>query len=222
MDKRGDSCRNPGMPDREKPMGFLKTTALGAVLVVVPIGIVGFALWQVVALVKGLMLPVFESLPFDDTFTRVSVIVLALLAVVLLCFVTGLAVRTRWGGALRCWIERRLLEKIPGYSVIRTLIHQYLGHEEERAFRPVLVDLYGSESRAIGFEIEALGDGTVAVFLPAVPAATVGQVQIVPEHRITPLPATMHSTLEALTMFGVGASKLVEADPGGSPDGEGA
>ena len=70
---------------------------------------------------------------------------------------------------------------------------------------------------AIGFEIEELGDGTVAVFLPSVPAATLGQVQIVPQKRVTPLKATMHETLEALTMFGVGSSKLVDADPETNP-----
>ena len=186
-------------------------------LVVVPVGIIGFALWQIVSLVRTLLLPIFESLPFDSDFTRVSVIAIALLSVVLICYLTGLAVRTRWGAAMRGWMERVLLERIPGYSIIRTLMHQYLGHEEERTFRPVLIDLYGSDSRAIGFEIEELGDGTVAVFLPCVPAATLGQVQIVPQKRVTPLKATMHETLEALTMFGVGSSKLVDADPETNP-----
>jgi uncharacterized membrane protein len=205
------------MAKEKKPIGFLKTTALGAVLVVVPVGIIGFALWQIVSLVRTLLLPIFESLPFDSDFTRVSVIAIALLSVVLICYLTGLAVRTRWGAAMRGWMERVLLERIPGYSIIRTLMHQYLGHEEERTFRPVLIDLYGSDSRAIGFEIEELGDGTVAVFLPSVPAATLGQVQIVPQKRVTLLKATMHETLEALTMFGVGSSKLVDADPETNP-----
>jgi uncharacterized membrane protein len=156
------------MDKNGKPLGFLKTTVLGAVLVIVPIGIVGFALWQVVSIVQKLLLPLVERLPFESSWTSSAVVAMALLTVILLCYFTGVVVRTRWGGAVRGWIERSLLERIPGYSMIRTLIHQYLGHEEERKFRPVLVDLYGSESRAIGFEIEELGDGTVAVFLPSV------------------------------------------------------
>jgi uncharacterized membrane protein len=200
-----------------KPLGFLKTTLMGAVLVVVPIGIIGFALWQITSLFRSLLLPVVEKLPFDSIFLRYSVIAMALLAVFLLCYFTGVAVRTRWGSAMRGWIERFLLERIPGYSMIRTLIHQYLGHEEERQFRPVLVDLYGSDSRAVGFEIEELADGKVAVFLPSVPAATIGQVQLVPRERVHPLQASMHATLESLTMFGVGSSKLVGRDPGDGP-----
>jgi uncharacterized membrane protein len=198
------------MATEEQRLGVVKTTVLGAVLVVVPVGIVGFALWQVASIIRKMILPLAERLPFDSAVTRIGVVICALAAVVLACFLTGLAVRTRWGAIVRQRIERRLLEKIPGYSMIRTLAHQYLGHEGQRQFRPVLVDLYGSDSRAIGFEIEALGDGTVAVFLPSVPAVTIGQVQIVPEGRLTPLTASMHHTLEALAMFGVGAAKLME------------
>ena len=206
---------------KKKRLGILKTTGLGAVLVVVPLGIIGAALWQVVSLVKRLILPVFEWLPFDSTVTRVLVIVLALATVFAICFATGLAIRTHWGGSLRRWADRRLLEKIPGYSIIRTLVHQYLDVEDKRTFRPILIDLYGSDSRAIGFEIEVLGDGTVAVFLPSVPAATVGQLQIVPESAVTPLKASMHATLEALTMFGIGSGKLVDDDPATNPGDEG-
>ena len=205
----------------EKPLGFLKTTMVGAVLVVVPAGIVGFALWQIGSLFQALMLPLVKTLPFDSVFMRYVVIFVALISVVLLCYSTGVAVRTRWGAVMRGWIERRFLERIPGYSVVRTLIHQYLGQNEGRQFRPVLVDLYGSDSRAVGFEIELLDDGKVAVFLPSVPAATIGQVQLVPQERVHPLKASMHATLEALTMFGMGASKLVTDDTGESvEDGE--
>lgn len=204
----------------EKSLGFFKTTLLGAVLVVVPVGIIGFALWQIVSVVQDILLPVFESLPWESGVTRGVVIGAALLSVLLLCFFTGLAVRTRWGNALRSWFERRVLEKIPGYSIIRNLAHQYLGHEADRSFRPVLVDLYGSDSRAIGFEIEELGDGKVAVFLPSVPAATLGQLQIVPEERIQPLKASMHATLETLTMFGVGAKEVAIEPKGVAQEGE--
>lgn len=204
---------NRSATDAGQPLGFFKTTALGALLIVVPIGIIGFALWQVTSLAGGLLGPVFEHLPFDSATIRVLVIAAALLLVVLLCYFTGLLVRTRWGRRLRRWVERRLLEKIPGYKMVRSLAHQYLGHEVERKFRPVMVDVHATGAKMIGLEIEELGDGTVAVFLPSVPAVTLGQVQIVPEERITPIPASLHVTIETLTMFGEGASKLIAPPP---------
>ncbi len=198
------------MAIEKKKLGFLKTTLLGAVLVVVPIGIIGFSLWQVVRLVKALLLPVLDWLDFGSVVTEVSMIIGALLFVVLLCYLTGVAVRTRWGKRVRNWFESSILEKIPGYSMIRTLVHQYLGDEEERKFRPVLIDQHGSGALTIGFEIEDLGEGLVAVFLPSVPAVTLGRVEVVPAERVTPIKASMHDTIEALTMFGVGVSNLLD------------
>ena len=202
------------MQDRQSnkpqpPLGFLKTTALGALLIVVPIGIVGFALWQVISLVKDVLGPVFGTLPFDSATIRVLILVGAFLLVVLLCYFTGVLVRTRWGKRLRGWGERRFLEKIPGYKMVRSLTHQYLGHEDERKFRPVMVDLHNTGAKMVGLEIEELGDGTVAVFLPSVPAVTLGQVHIVPVERVVPIPASLDLTIETLTMFGEGVSKLV-------------
>ena len=48
----------------------------------------------------------------------------------------------------------------------------------------------------VGLEIEELPDGTVAVFLPSVPAVTLGQVHIVPADRISAVSASLHAALE--------------------------
>ena len=122
----------------KEPLGFLKTTALGAVLVVVPLGIIGFALWQIYSFVNWALVPVVDKLPFEGKLTGWILVVSAFVILVLFCFFTGVVVRTSWGDSLRGWAERVILERIPGYSIVRTLIHQYLGHEEERKFRPVL------------------------------------------------------------------------------------
>jgi len=121
---------NEVMAKEKKKLGFFKTTLLGAVLVVVPVGIVSFSLWQVVRVVKALLFPVLEWLNFDSLVTEVLLVVGALFLVLLLCYLTGVVVRTRWGARLRKWFEGAVLERIPGYSMIRTLVHQYLGDED--------------------------------------------------------------------------------------------
>ena len=61
----------------ERFLGFLKTTLMGAVLVVVPAGIIGFALWQIISLFQSILLPVVERLPFDSVLMRYVAIVVA-------------------------------------------------------------------------------------------------------------------------------------------------
>lgn len=204
-----------GVPNRSEtraPLGFFKTAVLGALLVIVPVGIIGFALWQVYSIARALLMPVFSTLPFDNSTLRLLVMAAAVLLLVLACWITGTLVRTRWGRRLRGWVERSLFERIPGYRIVRSLIHQYLGQADERKFQPVLVDLHGTGAKMIGLEIEDLGDGTVAVFFPSAPAVTLGQVQIVPGERVTDIPSSLHATVETLTMFGEGAGALLAGD----------
>lgn len=194
--------------DKKPPIGFFKTTLLGALLVVVPVGIVAFALWQIFKIAFALIQPVVGKIPLDSALARGCAVIAAVLLVVLLCYFVGLAVRTRWGSRLRSWVERRFLEKIPGYSTLRSLAHQYIGDTDERKFRPVMVALYDPDTRVIALEIEEMADGMVAVFVPSSPAVTLGQVHIVPEARVYPLDASMHATIETVAMFGEGAGKL--------------
>ena len=190
-------------------MGFIKTTLLGALLVIVPLAIIGFVLWEIFDIAQGIITPVFDKLPFDSAMMKIYVILAPVLLIILVCYFTGLLVRTKLGKRMRTWIESRFLEKIPGYKMIRSLAHQYLEEEGEQRFRPVFVDLYGTGTRMIGFAVEEAADGTVAVFLPSVPAVTLGQLHFVAKGRISPIPASMHTTIETLTMFGEGSSKLI-------------
>ena len=106
-------------------------------------------------------------------------------------------------------LERRWLDRIPGYRIIRRIINGYLGDESETAFRPVLVDLYGAGTLMVGFLVEDLGHGRASVFLPSVPAVTLGQLQIVPASRITALDAPLPAVAESLAMYGEGLGKLI-------------
>lgn len=190
------------------PPGFFKTALLGGLLVVVPAGIAGLVLWKIVSIIRQMILPAAEYLPFGSTVTRLAVVGASLLVVLLGCYFTGLFVRTRFGGKLRGWLERRLLDKIPGYKVIRRIANRYLGDESEKGFRPVLVDLYGAGTLVVGYQIEELPHGLVSVYLPSVPAVTLGQIHLVPAARVTPLEAPMEAVAESLAMYGEGLARL--------------
>ena len=193
----------PSMPSR-----ILRTTAVGMVLVVVPLAILGFAFFQAYLVIQEVALPLFERLPFPDAVGKALSVLSFLAACLAACYVTGVLVQTRMGGALRTWLESTLLERLPGYTIVRGIVLQYLGEDDVVTFRPVLVDLHGTGSRSIGFEVEEFDDESVVVFLPTVPTITLGTVEIVPRSRVEVLPASMHAALESLSQFGSDASRL--------------
>lgn len=197
------AAQQPSLPYR-----ILRTTAMGMVLVVVPLAIVGFSLFQGYVIIEGVVLPLFESLPFPDVVGKLLAILSFIVGCFAVCYFTGLIVQTRLGEVIRVWFESTLLEKLPGYTIVRGIVLQYLGEDDVVKFRPVLVDLHGTGARSIGFEVEDFDEDSVVVFLPTVPTITLGNIEIVPRDRVEVLPASMHVALESLARFGSESSKL--------------
>src|SRR5262245_448815 len=81
---------------------------------------------------------------------------LGLLGLVLICFALGVAVRTRLGRVIRDRIETSILDKIPGYTVVRGLTNQLCGQEEETRWKPALVEM--GSSLQCAFIIEEIDD----------------------------------------------------------------
>jgi len=194
-------------------INFLKTTALGGLLVIVPIAIVLFVLGQ---LMLALLSLANEALAWLGIGMNDALLmsVLALLALVGLCFVTGLAVRTRAGDALKRWFGRNVARRIPMYGAISSLTRRFAGIDGEQ-FSPVEVDIYGSGARAMGFLVESLPDGRCTVFVPTAPVATVGNLFVVTTDKVQRIDASVADTISVITQWGVDAAGLYGGESGG-------
>ena len=197
-------------------INFIKTTAIGGLLVIVPVAIIVFVLGQIFYGLYALAGDVTATLgiAIDDAVVMVGI---ALLALVGLCFVTGLLVQTRLGAALRGWMAKNIGRRIPMFNAITNITRRFAGIEGTR-FAPVEIDLYNSDARAMGFMIEALPNDRCAVFVPSAPVATVGNIYIVARDRVTPIEASMSDTVTVITQWGVDAHDLYDGDPATGPD----
>jgi uncharacterized membrane protein len=137
----------------------------------------------------------------------------------LFSFIVGLALRAPGTKRLLIWFEKHILEKVPGYTVIRTLMHSLGGQAVDGDFQPVLVE-QPNGARSVGFILEDLPDGFRTVFLPNAPAAGVGTVQVVPADRIEELDIPAGDVFDALSHWGFGLKDAFAAS--GSTPGAGA
>ena len=119
----------------------------------------------------ALLSPVTAAIPAGAQFRQVF----AILIVLVVCVVAGLVVRTGAGLRAKNAFERLVLEKIPGYVVVRGLAERLSGDPSEGAFRPALVEL--EDALAPGFIIEELEDGRYTVLVPSVPTPAAGALQ---------------------------------------------
>lgn len=189
----------------KRPLIFLTRALVSGVLIVIPIYLASLLLLKAANSVVGLVRPLAVLLPDwlpAETF-------LALLLVLLVCFVVGVVVGTRPGQAVRERVERTFFDRVPGYALIRSLTQRMAGEDHGNVWRPALFEQAGGLMMA--FIIEEFPDGRYTVFVPSIPAPLSGNVYIVAASRVHPLDVPFTEAIRSVSRWGAGARELVVA-----------
>jgi len=185
---------------------FAKSTLVGGLLVIVPIYFSVVLLAKALAGLIAMLAPITALLPESLAAMRGLVSVLIVLA---LCFVAGLAMRTRPGLRMFRSFERRVLEKIPGFGVLRSAVRRVSGRSDDAMFQPVLVEIEDALTPA--FIVEELDDGRCVVLVPSVPTPAAGTIFILTRDRVHWVDAPVTEVIAVITRWGAGTGKLVNA-----------
>ena len=184
---------------------FVTSTLIGGLLIVVPVYL------AVLLLLKGMksaatlvrpfaaLLP--DWIPAENLFS--------LLLVLIICFMVGVAVRTRSGRAVRERMEVALFGRLPGYGLIKSLTQRLTGDSEESAWTPALVEL--EDALVPAFIIETLDDGRFTVFVPSVPTPLAGAVYVLRPERVHILDVPFTQAVRSISRWGSGSRDLVAA-----------
>ena len=189
---------------------LIKTTLIGGLLVVLPIYLSILLLARTLGGLFSLLSPVTAILSPDARFRQVA----AILIVLAVCLVVGLLVRTTLGLRVKDAFERSVLEKIPGYTMVRGLAKRLSGDQSEGTFRPALVELEDALSPA--FIIEELEDGRYTVLVPSVPTPAAGALFILPRERVHPVDVPFTQAVKVISKWGVGAGAMARGVSVGS------
>ena len=98
---------------------FVKTTVLGGLIFLTPIVLVVAIVGKGFSLVHGLAKPALQVLSVETVLGAATIHIVSVVLLVLLCFLAGLYSRTAGAGRLGNWLEKRLLEKIPTYPLLK-------------------------------------------------------------------------------------------------------
>ena len=189
-----------------KKLGRFVVSALGAgLLVVAPIYLALLLLLKAMNSLIGLVRPVARLLPEWLPAEHL----LSLLLVLAICFVIGVATRTRIGRAAWERVETSLFHRIPGYELFRGLTQRLAGESQDQSWRPALAEI--EEALVPAFIIEELDDGRCTVFVPSVPTPLAGAIYILTPDRVHPLNVPLTQAVKALSRWGSGSKDLVGA-----------
>jgi uncharacterized membrane protein len=183
---------------------FIKTTVVGGLLVVLPIGVVLMLAVRSVKAIRNMLAPAMSHLPHNTHFP----LLLAGLIVLAVCFLTGLIIQTRIGKRIGSGFENRVLARLPGYIILKRLSQQAFGQAEEAALKPALLET--GEGLMPALIVEEHGEGNVTVFVPAVPTPTSGQLYIVRRERVHPVDVPFTRFIRCVSKWGVGSGQLLK------------
>ncbi len=124
---------------------FFKLTVLGGALVLLPLaGCVYLLVMLVESVVKGIQ-PIAELLPVEKLGGVAIANIIAVAAIVGVCFLLGLFVPTALGQGLGRWLEAKVLNLLPGYPIARRIAAS-IERQQRRVARRAGAGAAGRES----------------------------------------------------------------------------
>jgi uncharacterized membrane protein len=186
---------------------FLQATIVGGVFYLVPIVVLVAIVGKALGIAHQLMAPLSRRYESETWGGMAAPKVIAILALLLFCFLAGLFSRTAIARSIVDWLETRLLNNLPGYTFLKSMGENVAGIAGSRIQQAVLVRI--EDAWQIGLLIERIEGGHVSVFVPGVPNPNSGSVYFMTEDRIRPLDVPPAAAMKALRRMGFDASPIV-------------
>ena len=186
-------------------VAFLKSTLLSGLIVVLPAWIAVLLVLKALAHLQIFVKPISSHLPRTIDHPKI----IAILVLLALCFLVGVAIRTAIGARAKRLAEHAVLEKIPGYTTLRGFAAQLTDQNLSASFQPALVEI--EEALVPGFIVEQHSGNRSTVFIPSVPTPMAGAVYIIDNRRVHRLDIPAVAVMQCISKWGGGSDKLVAA-----------
>ncbi len=187
---------------------FLWRTLLSGLLVVVPATIIIVVLVRATAWIRATLESIAASLPMGAWFHAHWPMAWALLALLLVCLLTGLILNLAIVQNLVASANRTLSKYMPLYAHIRGFEASYLGKTGHKLVQSALVEM--DETLAPAFVAEELPDGRYVIFVPATPSIRDGCIYVMTRERVHLIDASARQVAHCIRHWGVGTGRFAQ------------
>ncbi|XZE21886.1 DUF502 domain-containing protein [Pirellulaceae bacterium SH449] len=153
-----------------RSVSFLKATAIGGLVFLLPIVAVAFVLSYVFQVAQQTYKAIDPLLPdfFHSSFGVAVLFLGGVAGVVVACFASGLVATRSIAREGNQWIENNLLKVFPKYAIYKELLAGTLsGDLHSPTMKPVYIEHQGY--LRLAFETNRQSDGRVTVYMPGSP-----------------------------------------------------
>lgn len=191
-----------------KTFGFLKTTAIGGLIFLLPMAVIGAVLGYVYNVVLVIYDPLKEYLPVSSVGSMILLFLIAVGILVMLCFFCGLAARRAIARKFSQTIEKHLVMVYPKYAIYKDILAGNVGGDShEPSLIPVAIQF--DDAIRIGYEAGRTEQGLVIVYMPGSPDPWMGSVVLVEPDRIQSLEVDFNETAAICERLGRASEQLL-------------
>ncbi|MGC3945660.1 MAG: DUF502 domain-containing protein [Chryseolinea sp.] len=180
---------------------FIRTTLTGGILFLIPVVISIVILNKARLIMLKLSKPLTEKLP-DIVLGLDGSNLLAIFLLVLVCFFAGLIFHSKAVRKHIDWLEENVLAYLPGYTMIKSIAADVVGHGDSANLKTVLVK--GEDGWSIGFLAEQ-NEKHCVVFVPEAPRHDSGELKIVPIEHVKIINVPTSKAARFIQRYGKGS-----------------
>src|SRR4030095_3824458 len=190
-----------------KIANFFRITIAGGILFLIPVGVIIFIMAKTISFLYDVSRPITARLPFRNVAGVGVNTLMSIILLLLICFLAGIFMRTKFAKKIIQWLEDRVLVFVPGYSYIRARSTDWFSNEKTNTWKPATI--FVDDNEVICFVIDETGD-YCSIFLPAAPVPSSGSICVREKKNVTFLPINVAEAVSMIRQFGKGASLSVE------------
>jgi uncharacterized membrane protein len=194
----------------KKTSSFIKTSLLGGFIVLLPISILIAVCTWIYSFITNLIQPLTNLLLAQSDLKEIIADFLAIFIIIIISFFLGIIVKTKLGKLLYELIENNILYKIPGYSMIKETILQFLGDKKSPFSSVALVNIFGNDTMLTAFITDEHEDGTKTVFVPTGPNPTSGNIYHIKNEYVHPINVSIEDAMRSIISCGNGSKILID------------
>jgi uncharacterized membrane protein len=186
---------------------LIKSTAIGGIVFLLPLVLLVVVVGKAFNIIKTASMPVANLISAEKFAGYAVADLLALTMLLLVTLFAGLLARSSVFDDFYRKIDTIILQVIPGYSYIKGMTGSLSDSDAEQSLKPIAV--IQDDTVLIGYEVERLTDGWVAVYLPGAPDTRSGSVAYFTNDRVVPLDTDFAGVAGCLKTLGSGSSKII-------------
>ncbi len=195
----------------ERIKAFFKTSLLGGIVVILPVAILVFIFKWIFNLITNIIQPLTTLVVTRSQIQEILADIMVIVVIITTCFIVGVFVRTRLGGFIYRTLESRILKIMPGYSLIKETVLQFIGSKKTPFSSVALAQIFGNETLVSAFITDTHADGSYSVFVPTGPNPTSGNIFHLKGEYVHPINVPVEDAMRSIISCGAGSKALINS-----------